>query len=226
MKCQPSRHCCRARTSALIPESIVRSGIDLRHWFGIATLSRECLLNTRNNFQKDSSCCLQSVSSIQRITSQTLCLRRRFDQQRRHRHRPARLQLRAFFETNVFGAAVVIDSFLPLLRASKYHDRRVFNVASGLGQVGMAGAHGSPFYAKGYAVPEYHSSNTAVNRLTAVNSVLLADEGISVNPAAPGFCRTKSTRGQGIKDTSDGAKVIVRAATAGDPKELYGALVV
>jgi NAD(P)-dependent dehydrogenase (short-subunit alcohol dehydrogenase family) len=132
---------------------------------------------------------------------------------------------RAIFETNVFGAAVVIDSFLPLLRASKYHDRRIVNVTSGLGQIGMAGARGSPFNAKAYAVPDYRSSKTAVNMLTAVHSVVLADEGISVISAAPGFCRTNFTGGQGNKDASDGAKVIIRAATEGDPKELYGTLV-
>jgi NAD(P)-dependent dehydrogenase (short-subunit alcohol dehydrogenase family) len=132
---------------------------------------------------------------------------------------------RAVFETNVFGAAMVIDLFLPLLRASKYHDRRIVNVTSGLGQIGPAGARGNPYNAKAYAVPEYRSSKAAVNMLTAVNSVLLADEGISVISAAPGFCRTNFTGGQGIKDASDGAKVIMRAATEGDPKELSGTLV-
>jgi NAD(P)-dependent dehydrogenase (short-subunit alcohol dehydrogenase family) len=136
-----------------------------------------------------------------------------------------RNNFRAVFETNVFGAAVVIDLFLPLLRASKYHDRRIVNVTSGLGQISMAGARGSPFNAKAYAVPEYRSSKAAVNMLTAVNSVLLADEGISVISAAPGFCRTNFTGGQGTKDASGGAKVIIRAATEGDPKELYGTLV-
>jgi NAD(P)-dependent dehydrogenase (short-subunit alcohol dehydrogenase family) len=126
---------------------------------------------------------------------------------------------RAVFETNVFGVAVVMEAFLPLPRASKYRDRRIINVTSGLGQIGLAGARGSLFNAKGYAVPEYRSSRTAVN------SVLLTDEGISVISAAPGFCRTSFTGGQGIKDASDGAKVIIRAATEGDPNELYGTLV-
>lgn len=88
----------------------------------------------------------------------------------------------------------------------------------------MAGARGSPFNAKGYALPEHRSSKTALKMLTAVNAVLLANEGIAVMSAAPGFCRTDFTGGQGVKDASDGAKVIVRAATEGDPKELYGSL--
>jgi NAD(P)-dependent dehydrogenase (short-subunit alcohol dehydrogenase family) len=126
---------------------------------------------------------------------------------------------RAVFVTNVFSVAVVMDAFLPLLRASKYRDRRIVHVTSGLGQIGLAGARGSPFNAKGYAMPKYRSSKKAVN------SVLPADEGISVISAAPGFCRTSFTRGQGIKDASDAAKVIIRAATEGNPTELYGTLV-
>ena len=39
-----------------------------------------------------------------------------------------RENFRAVFETNLFGPAVVIETFLPLLRASKYHDRRIVNV--------------------------------------------------------------------------------------------------
>lgn len=45
-------------------------------------------------------------------------------------------EFRSVFETNVFGAAVLIDLFLPLLRASTYHDRRIVNVTSGAGQSG------------------------------------------------------------------------------------------
>lgn len=45
---------------------------------------------------------------------------------------------RAVFETNVFGVAVMIEHFLPLIRASAYHDRRIVNVSSGLGLMGIA----------------------------------------------------------------------------------------
>ncbi|RAH57164.1 NAD(P)-binding protein [Aspergillus piperis CBS 112811] len=43
-----------------------------------------------------------------------------------------------FLETNVFGVTVVTDAFILLLRASKYPDRRIVNVTSGLGQIGIA----------------------------------------------------------------------------------------
>lgn len=48
---------------------------------------------------------------------------------------------------------------------------------------------------------------------------------VATNFPSRGFCRTDFTGGQGVKEASDGAKVIVRAAIEGDPKELYGTLV-
>ncbi|TVY51576.1 Short-chain dehydrogenase/reductase tropE [Lachnellula cervina] len=131
---------------------------------------------------------------------------------------------RAVFETNVFGVAVVINAFLPLLRASKYHDRRIVNVSSGQGRISMALARGTAANAQP-GVHQYRSSKAAVNMLTALNSVLLAEEGIAVVGAAPGYCRTGMNGGQGMKDAVDGAKPIIRAATEGNPKELSGTLV-
>ena len=74
----------------------------------------------------------------------------------------------AVFGTNVFGVAVIIDCFLPLLRASSYHDRRIVNVTSGLGQMGVAYSTVSHYSAKAFALPIYRSSKAALNMLTAV----------------------------------------------------------
>ena len=60
--------------------------------------------------------------------------------------------------------------------------------------------------------------------LTAVYAATLADENILVVSAAPGYCRTAFSP-QGIKEASEGAKQLVRAATEGDPKRLYGTIV-
>ncbi|PYH73669.1 uncharacterized protein BO88DRAFT_484568 [Aspergillus vadensis CBS 113365] len=62
---------------------------------------------------------------------------------------------RAVFETNVFGVVVVIDAFLPLLRASKYSDRRIGDVTSGLGQIGIAYSPTSEYNAKIWELPAY-----------------------------------------------------------------------
>ncbi|PYI12386.1 dehydrogenase [Aspergillus sclerotiicarbonarius CBS 121057] len=133
-----------------------------------------------------------------------------------------REQYRQIFEVNVFGMAVVMDAFLPLLRASPYPDRRIVNVTSGQGLISRAGKKDHPANAKTYFIPDYRSSKAAVNMITVAYSVNLADEKIAVVAAAPGYCRTNLNGGQGVKEASDGAKVVVRAATEGDPETLSG----
>ncbi|KAL4992935.1 putative short-chain dehydrogenase [Aspergillus recurvatus] len=129
------------------------------------------------------------------------------------------------FDVNVFGVAAVTAAFLPLLRASKYHDRRIVNVTTGLGHIGMALSPTSDYNIKAWALPVYRSSKTALNMITAVDAVTLAEEGISAILAAPGFTRTNFTGGHGVKDASEGAKEIVRAATEGNPGDLVGKVV-
>ncbi|UPK90250.1 hypothetical protein LCI18_001185 [Fusarium solani-melongenae] len=136
-----------------------------------------------------------------------------------------REQYREIFEVNVFGVAAVIDAFLPLLQASPYSDRRIVNVTSGVGLTTMANEEGFEYNAKSYYVPDYRSSKAAVNMITVAQSVKFAEYNIAVVAAAPGMCRTRFTGGYGMKDASEGAKVIVRAATEGDPKKLTGTFV-
>lgn len=136
-----------------------------------------------------------------------------------------REQYREIFEVNVFGVAAVIDAFLPLIRASSFSDRRVVNVTSAVGLTTMASEEGFEYNAKSYYVPDYRSSKAAVNMTTVAQSVKLAEYDIAVVAAAPGMCRTRFTGGYGMKDASEGARVIVRAATEGDPKKLTGTFV-
>ncbi|PYH91489.1 short-chain dehydrogenase [Aspergillus ellipticus CBS 707.79] len=133
-----------------------------------------------------------------------------------------REQYRQVFDVNVFGVAAVVDVFLPLLRASTYPDRRIVNVTSGQGLISRAGKKDHPANTKAFFLPDYRSSKAAVNMITVAYSVNLADEKIAVIAAAPGYCRTSMNGGQGGKEASDGARVIVRAATEGDPGELSG----
>lgn len=136
-----------------------------------------------------------------------------------------RESFRAVFETNVFGVAVIIDTFLPLLRASKYHDRRIVNVTTGMAQMGVAYSPTSEYGARHARLPEYRSSKAALNMLTAVEGVTLEKENILVVSTSPGYCRTNFTGGYGVKDASQGAMNIIRAATEGNPKTLLGTIV-
>ncbi|XDG01371.1 hypothetical protein ABKA04_000986 [Annulohypoxylon sp. FPYF3050] len=136
-----------------------------------------------------------------------------------------REQFRQIFEVNVFGVAAVTEAFLPLLRASSFSDRRIINVTTGLGLITMAGKKDYAFNANAWYAPDYRSSKAALNMITAAQSVKFASDKIAVIAVAPGMCRTKFTGGQGRKEASDGAKVIVRAATEGNPEELSGTYV-
>ncbi|KAL2858779.1 hypothetical protein BJX68DRAFT_277594 [Aspergillus pseudodeflectus] len=132
-----------------------------------------------------------------------------------------RENLRAVFETNVFGVAVMNESFLPLLRASTFPQRRIVTVTSGLGMFGVALTESSPYNAWNYKFPVYRSSKAAVNMISAVDMIALREEGISTVLVEPGYCRTAFGNYHGHKDADEGGRVIARAAVEGDNKDLF-----
>ncbi|CAL5865953.1 uncharacterized protein PFLUO_LOCUS160 [Penicillium psychrofluorescens] len=132
-----------------------------------------------------------------------------------------RESFRAVFETNVFGVAVMNETFLPLIRASGYPQRRIVTVTSGLGMFGVALTEHSPYNIWKYKVPVYRSSKSAVNMLAAVDTISLQDENIPTVLVEPGYCRTAFGGYQGHKDADLGGKVIARAASEGDNKDLF-----
>lgn len=127
----------------------------------------------------------------------------------------------AVFETNVFGVAVMNDTFLPLIRASKYPRRRIVTVTSGLGMFGVALTETSPYNIWKYQVPVYRSSKSAVNMLSAVDIIMLRDENIPTVLVEPGYCRTAFGGYSGDKDADQGGKVIARAAVEVENKDLF-----
>lgn len=131
-----------------------------------------------------------------------------------------RPNLRAVYETNVFGVAAMTDAFLPLLRASKVADRRIVNVTSSLGRLVLAGDKETQQNAKNLQGFEYRSSKAAVNMLSVCYGMNLIDEGIACIAATPGHCRTAFTNGRGRREAWEGAADIIKAATEGDPQEL------
>jgi NAD(P)-dependent dehydrogenase (short-subunit alcohol dehydrogenase family) len=142
-----------------------------------------------------------------------------------HANLGLRENFRAVFGLNVFGVAVVTDEFLPLLRASTDHDRRIVNVTTGLGHISITLSPASEFSAKSFALPIYCSSKCVLNMITAVDAVRLADKGISVVLVVLGYTRTNFTGGNGVKEASQAPLQIVRAATEGDPREYFGTVV-
>ncbi|GAA82839.1 short-chain dehydrogenase [Aspergillus luchuensis IFO 4308] len=129
---------------------------------------------------------------------------------------------RAVFETNVFGMVVVVDAFLLLLCASKYLDRRIVNVTSSLGRIGIAYSPTSKYSVKVWELPAYRSSETAFNMINAVDAVRLQKENILSIVVCPGYCRKDFGAGRGAKSAEEGAQPIFRAATEGLQKNCLG----
>jgi NAD(P)-dependent dehydrogenase (short-subunit alcohol dehydrogenase family) len=123
--------------------------------------------------------------------------------------------IRRTFEVNFYGALSVTQAFLPLLRGAEAG--RIVNVSSTLGSLSTLTSADNPlgaFPLFGYAV-----SKTLLNGLTGWLAVELRDATIKVNSVCPGANATDMNSSPGSQHPSEGAKVVVRAATlpAGGP---------
>ncbi|MET7288487.1 SDR family NAD(P)-dependent oxidoreductase [Streptomyces sp. NPDC005573] len=117
--------------------------------------------------------------------------------------------VRAVFETNVFGMVRVLHAFLPLLRRSP--SPVVVNVSSGLAHApALADPRAPEHFYPGLAYP---SSKAAVNMLTVQYAKAFGD--IRINAADPGFTATDLNHHQGTQTVEEGAEVIVRLAGIG-----------
>jgi NAD(P)-dependent dehydrogenase (short-subunit alcohol dehydrogenase family) len=108
-------------------------------------------------------------------------------------------------DTNLLGAYRVAAGLLPLLRESEH--ARIVNVSSGMGGITEMG---------GWS-PGYRLSKAGLNAVTRILSVELADAGVLVNSACPGFVATDMGNQFGAKKpVEDGAAGIVWLATLPD----------
>lgn len=121
-------------------------------------------------------------------------------------------EVRAVWETNVFGPLAVYQAMLPLLRKSK--SARIINVSSGMGSLTSNLDKNFPFRA-GFS-PVYGASKTALNAMTVAMALELENEGIKVNAVTPGFTRTALNNFEGPETLEQGAAEAVRVALAGN----------
>lgn len=119
-------------------------------------------------------------------------------------------EVRAIWETNVFGVLAVTQAFLPLLRKSDA--ARIVNVSSNLGSLSMLSAD-NPY--RTTFNPGYGASKTALNALTVAFAIDLEAEGIKVNAVTPGFTATALNNYEGTETVKEGAAEAVRVALLG-----------
>ena len=121
--------------------------------------------------------------------------------------------LRATFDTNFFGAFVVTQAMLPLLRKSV--SARIINQSSTLGSLGMLSDPKSPYY--GTNLLAYNSSKSALNGLTVAFAKELAGYRIAVNSVCPGWVKTDMGTEAAPRTVEQGAAIAVRLATMDNP---------
>lgn len=119
------------------------------------------------------------------------------------------------FDVNFYGAIRVTQAFLPLIRKAKAG--RIVNVSSTMGSLTALSDPDSMLAPLVRATPNfaYGASKTALNAFTAWLKVELADTPIKVNALCPGYNATDMNQHAGTLHPSEGAKVVVRAATLG-----------
>lgn len=113
------------------------------------------------------------------------------------------------FEVNFYGALSVTQAFLPLVQQAQAG--RIVNVSSTLGSITTLTSDGNPLGA--FPFFAYPVSKTVLNALTGWLAVELRDTPIKVNSVCPGSNATDMNNGPEAQHPSEGAKVIVRAAT-------------
>lgn len=129
-------------------------------------------------------------------------------------NRPSNVSLeevRAVFETNVFGVLAVTQAMLPLLREAPA--ARIINVSSGAGSLTRNADPGNP--GRSLFGPSYPASKTALNAMTLALAIELESTGIKVNAVSPGFIKTNLNNYGGTGTAEEGAREIVRVAPLG-----------
>ncbi|QMV14143.1 SDR family oxidoreductase [Vibrio spartinae] len=117
--------------------------------------------------------------------------------------------LKQTFETNFFGAFLVTQTMLPLLRNA--NAGRVVNVSSGLGSLTLNSDPDSEF--AGVKLIAYNSSKAALNSLTIQFAYELRDTSIKVNSADPGYTATDLNGHSGTRTVEQAAGIIIKLAT-------------
>lgn len=119
-------------------------------------------------------------------------------------------EIRAVYETNVFGVIAVTQAMLPLLREAPA--ARIVNMGSSGGSLSWNSMPGNPHRAMFGA---YSASKSAVHAVTLAFAFALESTNIKVNAACPGFTSTALNNFAGTRSVEQGAHEAVRLAMIG-----------
>ena len=117
--------------------------------------------------------------------------------------------MRAVFETDVFGVVEVTATFLPLLRKSRLP--RVVNVSSLWGSLMSKDEWVGPWS------PSYGTAKSCLNAITVHYARELGQEGFAFTAVSPGHVATDLTGGNAPLAPAEGAATIINLAVAPTP---------
>jgi NAD(P)-dependent dehydrogenase (short-subunit alcohol dehydrogenase family) len=120
-------------------------------------------------------------------------------------------EVRAVWETNVFGVLAVYQAMLALLRESS--DARIVNVSSAVGSLTLNADPAYPHHPM--FGPVYPASKAALNAITLAMMVELESTAIKVNLVSPGFTKTNLNGYAGTQSVEEGSREVVRVALLG-----------
>ena len=128
-------------------------------------------------------------------------------------------EVRAVWETNVFGVLAVYQAMLPPLQKSS--DARIVNVSSGAGSLASNADPAYPYRAFFGAV--YSASKTALNAKSLAMMIELEGSGIKVNLVSPAFTSTAMNGFEGTESVEDGSREVARVCLfgPGDPSGTF-----
>lgn len=118
--------------------------------------------------------------------------------------------IRAVFETNVFGVIAVTQAMLPLLRESPA-GRIVLTASSGASLT----LNSDPANSHRHMFGNYSVSKTSAHAVTLAFALALESTNIKVNAACPGFTSTALNNFNGTRSIEEGAREPVRLALLG-----------
>lgn len=151
---------------------------------------------------------------IQNAAISTTSDHARTPEEHRKANRPSTVSLdemRAVWDTNVFGVLSVYQAMVPILRETP--NSRIVNVSSGAGSLTLNSDPNFPL--RPSFDTTYAASKTALNALTLAMAIELEADGIKVNAVSPGYTKTKINGFAGTDTLEEGAAEAVRVALLG-----------
>ncbi len=119
--------------------------------------------------------------------------------------------MRAVFETNVFGVMAVTQAMLPFLHEAPAG--RIVNIGSSSGSLTL---NSDPSYEHRHVFgAAYSPSKTALHAISLAFAIELEHTNIKVNIACPGFTATALNNFRGTRTVEQGAREAVRLALLG-----------